>query len=514
MTSPDFVGMAQSTPHHQVRRRVAGGSQTLRHKKSFSLPHINPVDFEDVRRSFADIQRPDFSARPTSSGDQVASVEGGVDLPPFPVDYTRGRDLSRVTERDESNESVMMAHTLNDMGKVILALSSSPWRPDDRSFVSASSSLRRARGLGDLAPLMVDNSKIGNFSFATTHPGDATFSRAGDMTLLSEEEEMAEEMERVMAMDTPTRAEFVISPAFSAYTHSSRPTSRSSHRTAISDGDVPPVPKVDSRFATPQTNDQARFADADEEPLPAMPPLTSILEASPPPISELAESPQPFAMGGMTFSHPHPPPSHATGSVAGFVVPHGLPAVPTAHPPIQLARPLTTKRSNETMRSEATTTTTEESPLRETEPFKPSRQELMLVKQLKERREAVEAAQTSLPAVEAAIDLTPPEQGRSRSALGARKDSDPAQKGIMSDKNLNRMSAPLPTNMGMVKPRRISVLEEEGRTSKMSRASDGMPENVRGGKLSSETTGSRKTLKVQGKGSKRSAGSGVTPLRA
>ena len=485
-TSPGFDAAMQSTPHGNFRKRAQ-----LRHKSSFSLPSIHAADFEDVRRSFDECCRPELSAQ--------QPVDMGVDLPPVPAQLVR-RDLSTVSERDESNESSRMRQTLYDMGDAILALSSSPGATmghGDVSLSSTASNLRRARGLGDLAPLIVTSSYIADFSqdfSLMRHSGNSA-----DRSMQSHEEEMAEEMERVMAMDTPTRTEFVISPPPSSYASSfgSRSNSRASHRTTTSE-DAPPVPKLDWRFSTPGQSD-CQFTDAEED-LPLVP--RTLSDISSPQISELDQSVH--VTGGFTFAHPHPPPIHQLGTKPSYTsLSHGLTSVPSPHPPIAM-QTLKSKNSSETMRSDmtGTTVTTDATPHRiwetEGEPFKPSKQELMMIKTLKERREI---ARTSVQ-----LDQLEPAKStvkRSRSALALRSPEKPQRLQQISDSNANR--SPLPA-VEVAKPKRVAVLRED-RLPKCSTESSG----ARSAKASSGTTGSRKDRK---KGSKMSTGSAMTPLRA
>jgi hypothetical protein len=124
-----------STPH------ASGVRNRLRHKESLSLPEINAADFADVQRSFDDCGRDETPKRSDSS-------DMGIDLPPVPSSYI-GQNLSRVTEKDEGNESTLMRDTLSDMGRAILALSSSPASAPAANTTGVSSRM----DLSDLAPI-------------------------------------------------------------------------------------------------------------------------------------------------------------------------------------------------------------------------------------------------------------------------------------------------------------------------------------------------------------------------
>lgn len=436
--SPDFSGAMASTPHgSEVRNR-------LRHRKSFSLPSINPIDFADVRRSFDDCGRDGTPQRP---GDSGAVGDMGIDLPPVPAHMSR-RDLSRVTERDEANESSLMRETINDMGQAILALSS-PVSKGDTTASDVSSRM----DLADLAPIILHGDKL-NASVSSS--------------IRSEEELMAEEMEAVLAMDTPTRAEFVISPPASSYASSmggrdSRASLRTT-RSRMSMDDIPPVPH--SRFSTvhtpvPTQTNFDQFTDAEEPQEPAQDVSLEMSELGSQYGSPLSHA---TSLPSMAYAHPHPPPVHYSTSIPNFSRPA---QITSAHPPVpvkqlQMHRPT---KSTETIASDAThwTTTDAESdasPLRVTEEFTLSRHEVMRLQQLKERRYQMDQTLQHAKSKQCGES----EENRSKSALGHRDQERQKRKEVekkprrelrpleLAERAENRLSMPLPQP-----PNRVSM---------------------------------------------------------
>lgn len=501
-SSPDFNGALASTPHAHVRRRI-------KHKTSFSLPTINPADFEDVRRSFDDCGRtpPRHLVARTTSGDM------GIDLPPIPASYVV-HNLSRVTEEEEGNESSLMRETMNDMGRAILALSSSPARP---LHPTADTSDSARSDLADLAPIILHGQNL-----------SASFSSS----LRSEEGLMAEEMEHVMAMDTPTRTEFVISPRPSSYAGSLEPRDcRGSLRTVHSTASLDMAPSVPDTARTPSgwtttTGDSTaatidQFTDADETnpPFPAVDVSLSLSELNVPThgLSTAISMP--------TFAHPHPPPLVHSSSIPNFSRPGAAAHAPilSAHPPVPIhdLKSLRARPSNDTIRSEDathTTMTTDPSPPRPSEEFRPSRQELLRVQQLKERR-AVAAATM-----------------RSQSAMGHRETEELHQKDLQAkpknelrplqlvekNKGDNRRSMPLPAT-----PKQLTVLKEVDQSANHTGSSENTAEVLgqtnkgsggdrgKNSKVSLASTGSGKENGRPGKSSKMSHGSaGPRGLRA
>ena len=400
--SPDFYTASQSTPHSNSSLR-----QRLRHKASFSLPAIQKTDFSDMRRSFDDLRRPDE----------------GIDLPCIPVGPNRdGRHLTPVTEKDESNESSLMRKTLDEMGPALTAL--------DKLQNSTTSTSSRM-DFTDLAPAVLHGHTIGMTSLAS---------------FATDEEEMAEEMERVMAMDTPTRSDFVISASQSTTTASGSQSSKQ----------VPPDPRVEEKYSTsPESTTMTMESSSN---VSSMSPVRAFRHST-------------YAVP--ITSHPHPPPLHPdatqTTVTAKFV------PVAASHPPVH---GLANKKSTETVRSDMTTTSSAitASPTRAPE-FKPSRQELMLVKQLRSRRS------------QSAMALHQTKGSEESVGAGQRKGLRPLQ---LVDRNIPCMSAPLP----VISEKRIGL------------------EAASGPKLSNQTrTKMSAPIARLARGSETSRGSGVSGLR-
>ena len=467
--SPNFDHAMASTPHGNIRHR-------LRHKKSFSLPTINPADFTDVRKSFDDCGKtPPRNFAPGQESDDM-----GIDLPPVPSSYIR--DLSRVSERDEGNESSLMRHTMNEMAPAILALSSP--RPVTNSNEESS-----RMDLADLAPIIFGSNLSASFS----------------SSIRTEEELMAEEMERVLEMDTPTRTEFVISPTPSGATSLDGRDSRASLRTTRSTTSlqVPPLP-VPTRYSTGWTTATGetstgcttldQFTDA-EESLPSAP--TDFSLDLPEIRHHLAH-----AVSMPTMSHPHPPPA-ILGGFSGIPNLSRPDMIPSVHPPISRLN-LRRRKSVETIHSDYTTSTNDKTPPRAEERFIISEKELKRLSILKERREISRGINGS----------------RSHSALGHY--AQPNAQGVEKRRNglkplelverkQNRVSMPLPQST-----KRVSILKDQW----VNGFKDGLPfptvsgkEN--GGKVSTTSKASVTSGKENrsNKGSKASSGVG-RPLRA
>ena len=231
-------------------------------------------------------------------------------------------ELSRVTEGDERNESSLMRRTLDEMGPVLTALESSP------SSMSTSSS---RFGLSEFVPMM----PYGGNSIAT---------------FTTDQEPWTEEMERELSMDTPTRSDFMISPSSNIIPVTEHQENGCS--------EIPPIYRINPEISVILS-------------------VTDTSSGSRPPASLddllLKTNVQPLA------SHPHPPPLQPSGTA----ITSNLVPVPGPHSPIQ---GLANKKSTETMRSDMTTTTyltASPTPLPE---FRPSREELMLVKEYYSRR--------------------------------------------------------------------------------------------------------------------------------
>ena len=144
-----------------------------------------------------------------------------------------------------------------------------------------------SKGISEMAALARAGEHIGLDSSVSTRNAD----QFGLESLVSIDEDMAEEMERVLAMDSPSRAEFVKSPTPSEGTPQS-----TAHRSIVSISSV----------STP-----------------------SMIRH----IEHPAVSPESIAPP-MLYAHPHPPPLRMMTSQSSFHVEGPIPTAP--HPPILL----------------------------------------------------------------------------------------------------------------------------------------------------------------------------------
>lgn len=517
--SPDFGDLKNhSTPNENgLRQRV------IQHKPSFGLPKINPSDFEsDIRRSIDELHSP--------------QVEGdmGIDLPPFPsnlatrrAEMRAGRDLTPVSERDESSttaESTRMQRTLNELGGAIIALSS-PASAGDSSRVLSEKSSRM--NLSDLAPIILHGDGSFNHSIASI-----------GSSIRTDEERLAEEMEMVMAMDTPTRAEFVISPTMSDYSTSvggrdrdsvvHRSESRASAMSLLSMNEsiytsAPPVPSThalqraasSSGWTSTDADESVmdRFEDAEEHPLPTLP----IWSTLPPagfqndPLSQVGLNHR-YSQQNIS-SHPHPPLQTST-SVPNF----SRPAVTTAHPPVairqqmrELQKTHQASKSTETVRSEKSyssaytgyTSMSEVSPqpLRVTEEFTLSKHQRDMISQLKDRRQSVRPADE--------VELREAEGLDKGEKLRDKADKPLALVSEISDLDNNTLPKPSNRQSQKANPAKASSGSNKKKVSVYRNDENG--DSARKAKMS---TGSGKENARLGKGSKVSTGSGVTGIRA
>jgi hypothetical protein len=404
----------------------------LRHKSSLSLPTIDTAeddDFDGIRRSFDECGRDE------------AGYETGMDLPPFPVDFSRPRprELSPVSEKDENT-------TTSSLGEMA-ALAR-----------RAEANLKSAYSPASIA------------TASRTRLESNASADVGMTSIISEDEALAQEMELVLAMDTPTRAEFVISPPPSEFTPTSRwASTRSSSRQSYADSTTPLRPQVSSNTLrskdssgsiaseytytysiTDATTDGEGGTDSPAPPVPELPGNFRYPTAYQPPV----------------ISHPHPPPSAASFDAHRPVKPH-----PSLHS-------LVPRKSIETISSQSSGEAL--SPIRPE--WKPSRKELELVKVLKER-----AGQTRKEDAKAKADKQEEAVKRQSQSQGLR----PLQ--LVSDKQANRLSSG-PAG-GRTAKDKLPVLEDSngasglnGGSTKLSLGSD--KENVRRAKVSKLSTAS------------------------
>lgn len=417
-----------STPVSTMRHR-------LRHKKSFSLPTITPADFTDVRRSIYDFGRD----------------QNGVDLPLIP------HELSPVAEESTRSYGSLAIGVLNA----------------DRIGMDSMVSEGSTRSYGSLALGVLEADRIGMDSmvsegstrlYGSLAPGVLDTDRIGMDSMVSEDEAMAEEMEQVMAMDTPTRAEFVISPPLSSVVSrraSSRASLRSEKSSKTTDS-VPPVPDVRSSVHSEVT-------------------LPASLKAE---INFSRPTPRLHTQPSMpVMSHPHPPPLRNQPSVPSLasvnIAPR--PHITEAHPPCQ-ARTLINKQSSETLRSQASGASSDAAHRYEdAEEFRPSRSELILVQRLKERAESTEQQKAAPPS----------------SPLRTLR--------LLADRNENRMSAP---PLPLPQPKRVSVLADRPSSAAGSVHTPKGSGGVKISKRSKASNGSGKENRTVHKGSSVSTASG------
>ena len=328
----------------------------------------------------------------------------------------------------------------------------------------------------DLSPVAEES----NTSFGSLALGVIHADRIGLDSIISEDEAMANEMEQVMGMDTPTRAEFVISPPPDSFI-SRRMSSRASYRSEMSssrtDEVVPPMP------------DTYKSSSGTEDTLP------SSLKAE---VNFSRPTPRLHTQPSIpTMSHPHPPPLHnqpSFPSITSVSVAQRT-NVTSAHPPLQ-ARTLNNKQSNETLRSQASGTSSADDHAHRfedaVEEYRPSRSELILVKRLKERA----AETTKKPAASGAVNEGPLRPLR-----------------LLADRQRqqNRMSEPLP-----LPSKRVSVLADIKRGSSGMDSPDRPAPTARaqkgGGRLSkkSKTPSGKENVSVhKGSGLSSVSGGGI-----
>ncbi|WVF70442.1 hypothetical protein IAT40_005232 [Kwoniella sp. CBS 6097] len=318
--------------------------RTIQHKSSFGLPKLDKDDFEDdMRKSFDDLNRPDYDSLMKGNNEESTHA-GGVDLPPIPSSLTHRPSLSRVSEHTEEPTLSLSA---------LSAQHSREHHPENSAILSQSA-------LEDMHLALALGSSPGSSRASKSSDNSANISFAPSVSL---NEEVLEEMERMMAMDTPTRAEFVISPPASSYAESDGRTSRTSERTMS-------ISSV-STSVTGYTVTTTVSHSHEESPAPPVPavPREYRQSAYPTPIS----------------SHPHPPPlQQSTFSNTTSQLPPHMPInVHGPHPRVQSLLPM---RSTETLHS-VSSGAASAGPTPKTVEHRRSRGELKLVAMLNERNE-------------------------------------------------------------------------------------------------------------------------------
>ncbi|WVR04351.1 hypothetical protein IAU60_001352 [Kwoniella sp. DSM 27419] len=495
--SPEFyTARTSSSEDRKLRQRAAGAtigigrsasfesSKTIQHKASFGLPRLdkNALEFsDDLRKSFDELRRPVLGGLQGHAGSSQSAGQG-VDLPSIPYTLKHKPSLSRVSEMTEEPTVSMSAalevsantpssasiatfsqSALDEM-RLTLALAASPATVNPNATTttnfsqSALEDMRIARALAATPRSASDRSSVVHM-VDELEPGDVSFASS-----ISSHDEAVEEMERVMAMDTPTRAEFVSSPPPSEV--GSGRTSRASERSV-------------STVSTALTYTTAS-ASMEESPRPPVPILPAM-----------------YRQPAGALSHPHPPPSmRNTFRSINFSggIPLGVPTMGPHHP-VQSLLPL---QSTETLHSAADTSASSmATPPTRIVQARPSQAQLRQAKDLEERNE----------------------QPRPRTATGHRPDkpSDLAVRrgakalSVIADHTGNRITG-MRSAGGRVESsrhtgkKRVSILEDE-EVNKLPVPLAPMAQRAK------RASGSNKENVSLKKGSKASTGSGSSGVR-
>ncbi|WVQ76682.1 hypothetical protein IAR50_006356 [Cryptococcus sp. DSM 104548] len=445
--SPEYYtaeSHGQSTS--RVRRNASAKSnQTareheLKEKTSFGLPKFNKEDFtEEMRKSFDELSRP---------------VSSGFDLPPIPATLARPSNTpERVKERLPTESSMAFSKSYVADMQLALRLGALP------SSQSLTAAFDLPRDASD-ADISQDEISLAN-------------------TLNTDAEGAVEEMEAMMAMDTPTRAGFVISPPPSSYGEDGR-SSRASVRS---------VSTTTSSTTATSTGYSTSYA-VEAPPVPDIPS----------PYRQSAHAAAPAVL-----SHPHPPPLAKTASASTFgPVSTQRFSITEPHPPVQHLLP---KKSTETMRSNWTASESEASmptPLQKAIDHKPSKQELKLVQQLNERNAEREAAESDR---KEAMQIS-----KSQSYLEFTKSKPVEKKGLkpltLVEKRLSNEVIVTP----QAAPAKSGLPKSKSATGSQKKFSVLLQEDKAGSKVSLGGR-SAKGKENDPKGSKTSMGSGVLGVR-
>ncbi|WWC59032.1 uncharacterized protein I303_101578 [Kwoniella dejecticola CBS 10117] len=332
--------------------------KTITHKPSFGLPKLQDHEGleDEVRRSIDDLY----------AQTDAQEENEGIDLPPFPTAMALKHkpSLSRVSEMTEeptlalstsSSSLIQRGRSQNhDQDLDTLAMLSE----------SALEEMHLAIALGSTTPASTKRAKSSTESTAT---GDLSVG----CSILTNDEQL-EEMERMMAMDTPTRTEFVISPPPPSDGRSSRASEiRSSSR--ASDRSVSSCDTSTTTYTSTTSSTPARSSIHYAHTTPA------------PPVPTLPfEYRQPAYPAAHPFPSMPPPPSGLTRQLS-------MPSLTMsmsmqAHPPIQSF--LRNNRSTETLHSvsSGSTNPTPKIQIRHQQ----SKRELKLVQALEKRNSPIE----------------------------------------------------------------------------------------------------------------------------
>ncbi|OCF34032.1 hypothetical protein I316_04378 [Kwoniella heveanensis BCC8398] len=450
------------------RSDTAETRNTVQHKPSFGLPKIDNDDFEgDMRKSFDDLHRPDYRAL-MEKDNQPFAQSGGIDLPPIPSSLTHRPSLSRVSERTEEptlSLSTSSAHHSRSHNQ-------EEHKDGENSAILSQTALEDMH-----LALALSTSPASSRAKSSDHSADVSFAPS-----VSLNEEVLEEMERMMAMDTPTRAEFVISPPPSAVGGGSDGrASRASERSLS----ISSVSTSVTGYTVTTTTTSHSHEDSPAPPVPALP-------------REYRQPAYPVPI----YSHPHPPP--LTQAIfpqpsRNQLPPHMPANVQGPHPPMQSFLPM---RSTETLHSTSSSTASA-GPTPKSIKLRRSRGELKLVAMLNERNELRAQAQSH-----------PPIQSQAKT-LGKKKTERPTdlatKRGLrplslVADKQANRSSiagAAVTQSKGGKAGgnKRISILEDDEAVG---------PNGMVRARRSNGPGSNKENTK---RGSKTSTGSGVVGVR-
>ncbi|ODN75246.1 hypothetical protein L202_06438 [Cryptococcus amylolentus CBS 6039] len=439
--SPEYyTAQSHGQSTSRVRRNASAKSnqtvreQELKEKTSFGLPKFNKEDFtEEMRKSFDELSRP---------------VSSGFDLPPIPATLTQQvSTVERVEERLPKESS--MTFSKSYMADMHLAL-------ELGASISSQSLAAEA-----------------NLPQEASHMSPSQGSLAS--TLNTDAEDAVEEMEAMMAMDTPTRAEFVISPPLSSYGGEDGRSSRASVRS------ISTTTSGTTATSASGTGYSTSFA-VEAPPVPDIPsPYRHLAHAAAPPVR----------------SHPHPPPLAKSTSASTFgPVNNQRFSTIEPHPSVQHLLP---KSSSGSLQSNWTASESEASnptPLPKALDYKPSKQELRLVKQLNERN-AERDAEKEMKGQKSESTVEPAQKSKTVEKRGLKPLT-------LVEKRLS--------NEIIAAPNKSALRKSKSSTGSQKKFSVLLQENEMGSKVSLGER-SAKGKENEAKGSKTSTGSGILGVR-
>lgn len=440
--SPEYYAAESSSK--LLKGESAESKHSLVHKSSFGLPRLKEEDFTaDVRKSFEELSRPILLYDVQSAG---------IDLPPIPSSLTIAHlNLSPITENKEDSFSetsmILSRSCVEDMH---LAL----------QLAASSSNQNIAQEITEHVRTLQDSK------------GSSLASPMG-----TEVEDAVEEMERMMAMDTPTREDFVVSPSLS--------TSTAPNGRLRSASDISVSTSASSAIAdTKSVNCYLGGLTKDGPPIPTIP----------------AAYRQPSDLPTVV-SHPHPPPLARTPSSTTFGLREQTDlrhfCISEPHPPVQRLLP---KQSSDSTYSASSRIESELNDREQTLPLKireyqPSKMEMKIAKQLDERNRwrSIDANNRERRAVVEKPAIRSTVQHSKGSTLESTVRSSPLKPlQVIAEKQANRTSLtnPKPTSKAV---KGFSVLlqdEQEGSKVSLGGRSEKQKgkENAKGSKASSSSS--------------------------